>query len=93
MSNQTCYLDRSKVREIITCVADEHVHVTEGILSDIDQLPIATISSDALAASERDALRSAMEQIIAVCDDNADVDNAALALTFIRDVAGRALGG
>lgn len=42
MSNHTCYVERSKVREIIMGVADEHVHVTEGILADVDQLPITT---------------------------------------------------
>lgn len=38
----TCYLERSLVRAIICGVADEHVHVAEGILADIDALPIIT---------------------------------------------------
>jgi hypothetical protein len=54
MSDVTCYLERSKVREIITGVADEQVHVTEGILADIDQLPIITVDEDGQRAALQD---------------------------------------
>lgn len=43
-NSATCYLERSAVRDVITGVSDEHVHVTEGILADIDKLPILTLS-------------------------------------------------
>lgn len=38
----TCYIERSKVREILCCVADEHVHIAETLLMDVDALPIVT---------------------------------------------------
>ena len=40
--DSTCYLERSSVREILTCVADEHVHIAESLLAEIDNLPIFT---------------------------------------------------
>jgi hypothetical protein len=40
MNAPTSFLERASVRKIITGVADEHVHITEGILQDIDALPI-----------------------------------------------------
>ena len=40
--NATCYLERSSVREILICVSDEHVHIAEGLLAEIDSLPIFT---------------------------------------------------
>jgi hypothetical protein len=42
---------------------------------------------------ERDRLEAALEQIIAVCGDNAaDTCNKAMALNFVRDVAELAIG-
>lgn len=41
------------------------------------------------ASAEIEALRAGFVQIAAVCDDNASVGNTALALKFVREVAGK----
>lgn len=50
----TCYVERSEVRQIIIGVSDEHVHVTEGILADVDALPIFT-RADVLSSLRKDS--------------------------------------
>jgi hypothetical protein len=46
MAANTCLIERSRVRKIIIGVADDHVAISEGLLADIDDLPIITIASE-----------------------------------------------
>lgn len=49
--DSTCYLERSKVREILIGQPDENLHITEHILFEVDALPIFT-AADLAALSE-----------------------------------------
>lgn len=50
MSN---YIDRSSVREILCGVADEHVHIAETLLMDVDALPITAVPPEWVAFYEK----------------------------------------
>jgi hypothetical protein len=52
MSDSTCYLNRSSVRQILIGQPDENLDITEAVLRDIDQLPILT-AADILAVAQQ----------------------------------------
>jgi len=56
-SPYTCYLERSAVRSLlIGGTSDENVHITEGLLMEVDELPVFTAEDiAALRATEADA--------------------------------------
>lgn len=58
-----CYIERSMVRGIICGVADEYVHVTEGLLADVDALHIY-VADDFCAASPSPELRSPGRELL-----------------------------
>lgn len=54
MSNdQTCLINRSRVREILHRVPDEYTHLTKVLLADVDLLPIT--ATDELAGASNGA--------------------------------------
>lgn len=80
------YIERSRVCEILTRVEDEHVHIAEGLLADIDQLPIITASELRQAPGEGDALEAlvaASERAYGINgDDDEDVAGPGIGITF-----------
>jgi len=80
--DSTCYLERSAVRQVLLESADEDLHITEGLLMEIDALPIFSREDDEITK-----LRSALQKCVDLADrfhfihERGDGGSSALAAT------------